>query len=161
MGSIQEYILKQNLTSIMYLYVSGNFLHMFGVDSTIEEIWNSSRWISFIEFIKLTPTFKEAHCQSYIPVTIKVLCLSERKLNMPVSAFTILCIVALVCFSFLPILNNHQRGVRWRGGRKWSSTAQGKKTVLRTKYQRTKVEHILKISFKFVWGVLRCVRISW
>ena len=23
--------------------LSGNFLHMFGVDSTIEEIWNTSR----------------------------------------------------------------------------------------------------------------------
>ena len=28
--------------------ISGNFLHMFGVDSTIEDIWNSSRWIFFI-----------------------------------------------------------------------------------------------------------------
>ena len=33
----------ETLFLLTFIELSGNFLHMFGVDSTIEEIWNTSR----------------------------------------------------------------------------------------------------------------------
>ena len=33
----------ENFFFLLAFQLSGNFLHMFGVDSTIEEIWNTSR----------------------------------------------------------------------------------------------------------------------
>ena len=60
-NSRQHLKLPNKFWDLSDFYVSGNFLHMFGVDSTIEDIWNSSRWVFLYKFFN-SCLLKEAHC---------------------------------------------------------------------------------------------------